>query len=104
MADFDARGKTVEDDAAHFCFEDVDEFRVFLKIFRSAMDGGGEMPREVFSRFEDLLFVGVADYESGRAEVFGGQVGVGLEGDDVRFEEGCCGGGCTISFGGLSLG
>jgi len=43
MTDFDARWETIEDDSADFRFENTNEFRIFLKVHGSAVDGCSEM-------------------------------------------------------------
>lgn len=50
MADLDARGETVPEQAPGFGFQDGKEVAVGHLIFRGAMHGGGELALQVRSR------------------------------------------------------
>ena len=46
VGDFDAGGESVEDEAAGFLLEDVDEFAIGGEVVFVAKDGGGEVAVE----------------------------------------------------------
>ena len=73
-ADFDAGGESVEDEAAGFLFEDVDEFAVGGEVVFIAEDGGGEVAGEGVGGLEVVLCGTAADEECVRAEDLVGEV------------------------------
>ncbi len=79
VGDFDAGGESVEDEAAGFLFEDLDEFTVGGEVVFVAEDGGGEMAVEGACGAQ-IVARGIAIDEQGiGAEDFAGKVGLGEE-------------------------
>lgn len=74
VCDFDAGGKSVEDDASCFLLEDMDEFAIGGEILFIAEDGGGEMAGEGAGSLEVVLCRATADKECMRAEDLVGKV------------------------------
>ena len=55
VADFDARWKAVEYDAAYFLFEYAEQFRILFQIFLRAKNSGREMTVEFMRRTNHLF-------------------------------------------------
>jgi len=91
MRDFDAGGESVEDDAAGFLLEDLDEFAIGGKVVFVAEDGGGEMAGKGAGGLEVVLCFAAADNEGIGAEDFVGEFRLAQELVEGNREELCLG-------------
>ena len=79
VGDFDAGGESVEDEAAGFLFEDLDQLSVRGEVFVVAEDGCGEVAVEGASGAKHVLRVVAVDQQGVGAEDFAGKLGLGDE-------------------------
>ena len=74
VCDFDSRGECVEDEAAGFLLEDLDEFSIGGEIVFVAEDGGGEMAGEGVRGAQVVVRAGAVYEERVRAKDFVGEM------------------------------
>jgi hypothetical protein len=89
VGNFDAGWESVEDEAAGFLFEDVDEFAIGGQVVFVAQNGGGEMSGEGAGGLEIVLCRTAADEECVRAENLVGKVRLAQELVERDGEEFC---------------
>lgn len=87
-ADFDAGGVAIEDEAAGFALQDVEEIGGLGEVFGGAVEGGGKLAVEALEGFLELGEAAGADEEGVGAEDFGVQATLGEEIGGIGGEDG----------------